>query len=90
MNTETVANKLNAEWKAKNDAKLKAEHETVLKHQQMLLKLRLWRSCINCDNFNIKEPRTGRTMICQLYQLTPPAEIIVNSCEKWINDDIPF
>lgn len=64
------------------------KNAAILKHQETLLKAAIWRSCINCINWQ-EIPMSGRTMRCGLYKQTPPPNVIVNGCRDW-EDDIPF
>jgi len=69
----------------------------ITKHQHILLKAALWRSCLNCMNWKDKtevtnEKFNGQTKTykhCGLYQQVPPPDVIVNGCRDW-EDDIPF
>lgn len=52
-------------------------------HQEMLDR-QVFRSCLNCDAWNEK------TESCSLFNIKPPARVIVFSCgEQWLGE-IPF
>lgn len=68
--------------------KLKRDEITATLAKELAREFAQWthvmlQSCINCDNF--KED----TEICSLFNQRPPARIIVESCEKWV-ELIPF
>lgn len=64
------------------------EHAAIVKHQQLILRVNHWRSCLNCINW-MEKPMSGKTFYCLLYKAIPPPDVIVNGCRDW-DDDIPF
>ena len=56
-------------------------HTAIVEKQKILIDSGNWCTCINCDSWNENK--------CQLYDITPPANVIVNGCEHW-QFDIPF
>lgn len=46
-----------------------------------------FKSCLNCMHWNEKDE------VCKLYNIRPPAKVIVYACEQYVSDpdfDIPF
>jgi len=64
-----------------DEQRKEAEHETIKKFQNTLLNRAIWRSCLNCDNWDGSQ--------CGKWRMMPPPHVIVNGCKDW-EDDIPF
>lgn len=52
--------------------------------QELLVARVVWRTCINCENFDKTSEGCRRAKGAR-----PPAEVIVYGCDAWV-DDIPF
>lgn len=68
--------------------KLDEKQAAIVKHQQTLLNASIWRSCINCINWQQGPPNAPLNR-CDYHKATPPANIIVHGCRDW-ECDIPF
>ncbi len=55
----------------------------VIEFQEAILSYQVWRSCLNCEEWNATKE------ICMRVEQRPPAKVIVVSCPAWIAD-IPF
>lgn len=87
-----AVDKAKAEQAAKNEAAYKKplddKQAAIVEYQSRLISLGIWRSCLGCANWR-EQPMSNRTMVCGLFNQTPPAEIIVNGCRDY-DQDIPF
>jgi hypothetical protein len=55
----------------------------IIKSQKSMIQTFAWKCCLNCDSWDAAKE------FCNLYQMRPPAEVIVASCEDY-TDNIPF
>lgn len=55
-----------------------------------LIARQVFRSCLNCLNFQPANPKRDAKESCLLYKAMPPAEVVVFSCGPGWEADIPF
>lgn len=69
------------------------EQAAIEKHQKLLVRSNIWRTCLNCSQFvcrqRVVNNQTYDDKHCSLFQMVPPPHVILHGCREW-EGDIPF